>query len=132
MNEFDANVPIYLQIMRDIKRAIVTGELRPGDRLPSVRERAEALTVNPNTVQRAYQELEREGVSETRRGTGSFIVERNELIGELRGEMAGTVISAFIDGMHALGFADGAIVERLEGELRNRGSNTALGAGGVN
>ncbi len=132
MNEFDANVPIYLQIMREIKRAVVTGELKPGDRLPSVRERAEALTVNPNTVQRAYQELEREGVSETRRGTGSFIVERNELIGELRVEMAGTVISAFIEGMRSLGFADGAMVERLEKELRDRGTGGAAMAGGVN
>ncbi len=132
MNEFDANVPIYLQIMREIKRAVVTGELKPGDRLPSVRERAEALTVNPNTVQRAYQELEREGVSETRRGTGSFIVERNELIGELRVEMAGTVITAFIEGMRSLGFADGAMVERLEKELRDRGAGGAAMAGGAN
>jgi len=132
VNEFDANVPIYLQIMREIKRAVVTGELKPGDRLPSVRERAEALTVNPNTVQRAYQELEREGVSETRRGTGSFIVERNELIGELRVEMAGTVITAFIEGMRSLGFADGAMVERLEKELRDRGAGGAAMAGGAN
>lgn len=131
MNDFDANTPIYLQIMRDIKRAVVAGELKPGDRLPSVRERAEALTVNPNTVQRAYQELEREGVSETRRGTGSFIVEKSELIGQLRSEMAGTVISAFIDGMRSLGFADGAIVERLESELSARGTGGATASGGI-
>jgi len=127
MNEFDANIPIYLQIMRGIKRAIVIGELKPGDRLPSVRERAEELTVNPNTVQRAYQELEREGVSETKRGMGTYIVEKVDLIAELRAEMAGTVIDSFIDGMRSLGFADGAIVERLESELSARGGATAGG-----
>lgn len=118
MIDFDANVPIYLQIMRGIKRAIVTGELKPGDRLPSVRERAEELTVNPNTVQRAYQELEREGVSETRRGTGTFIVERSTMIAELRTEMAKSVIESFIEGMRSLGFADDAIIDRLGTELR--------------
>lgn len=73
MNDFDATIPIYLQIMNDIKRDIVTGRLGQGAKLPSVRECAEANTVNPNTVQRAYQELEREGVSETRRGMGTFV-----------------------------------------------------------
>lgn len=133
MDEFDANIPIYLQIMREIKRSIVTGELKPGDRLPSVRERAEALTVNPNTVQRAYQELEREGVSETRRGMGTFIVEKESLIGELKTEMARSVIYAFIDGMRSLGFGDEAILDRLGSELKTRadGSGRAAAAGGV-
>jgi len=123
LSDFDANVPIYLQIMRGIKRAIVTGEIAPGDRLPSVRERAEALTVNPNTVQRAYQELEREGVSETRRGTGTFIVEKETLIGELKTEMARGVIGTFIEGMRSLGFSDDGIMERLGAELTAAGND---------
>lgn len=113
MSEFDPNIPIYQQIMNGIKQDIVSGTRKPGDRLLSVREQAEALTVNPNTVQRAYQELEREGVSETRRGTGTFIVEKETLIADLKSEMAQSVMKTFIDGMRALGFRDDAIVQAL-------------------
>ncbi len=117
MSEFDANIPIYLQIMHAIKQSIVTGTLKPGDKLSSVREQAEALSVNPNTVQRAYQELEREGVSETRRGMGSYIVEKQTLIADLRSEMARSVTEKFIEGMRALGFTGDAIIEALEKEI---------------
>jgi len=117
MSEFDANVPIYLQIMHSIKQSIVTGDLKPGDKLSSVRDQAEALSVNPNTVQRAYQELEREGVSETKRGMGTFIVEKQTLIADLRSEMAKSVMKTFIGGMQALGFAGKAIIEALEKEI---------------
>jgi len=117
MSEFNPNVPIYQQIMNGIKQDIVSGARKPGDKLQSVRELAEALTVNPNTVQRAYQELEREGVSETRRGTGTFIVEKESLISDLKTEMAHSVIKNFIDGMRALGFRDDAIVATVKHEL---------------
>lgn len=117
MSEFDPNIPIYAQIMNAIKQAVVSGALRPGDKLASVREHAETLAVNPNTVQRAYQELEREGVSETKRGMGTFIVEKETLISDLRSEMAQAVIKTFIDGMRALGFRDDAIIKTLEAEL---------------
>jgi GntR family transcriptional regulator len=118
MTEFDPNIPIYAQIMNAIKLDIVKGTLKSGSKLPSVREQAEALTVNPNTAQRAYQELEREGVCETRRGMGTFIVERSTLLMELKDEMARSVMGAFISGMRALGYADDAIVQALRGELR--------------
>lgn len=117
MSKFDPNIPIYLQIINTIKQQIVSGELKPGDRFVSVREMAENLSVNPNTVQRAYQELEREGVSETRRGMGSFIVEREDLISELKSEMARKIMENFIEGMRALGFSDTAMQETLEHEI---------------
>lgn len=117
MNQFDANVPIYQQIMNGIKQQLVAGTLHPGDKLPSVREQSEALTVNPNTVQRAYQELEREGISETRRGMGSFIVERASIIEEIRMSMAESIMSAFMDGMRKLGFTDDAIKKEVEKAL---------------
>jgi GntR family transcriptional regulator len=65
--------PIYAQLDRALRAAIVTGRLRPGDQLPTVRQLAVELQVNANTVARVYAELEREGVLETRRGVGSFI-----------------------------------------------------------
>ena len=117
MTAFDANIPIYLQIMRTIKQRIVSGSLTSGDRLPSVREQAEELSVNPNTVQRAYQELEREGISETKRGTGTFIAEKGTLVEDIRTEMAAEILRNFIAGMRALGYDDGSIVGVLKKEL---------------
>ena len=71
----DSGVPVYLQISRNIKRSIALGSLRDGEQVPSVREVAETLTVNPNTVAKAYQLLEREGIVATRQGIGTFVTE---------------------------------------------------------
>lgn len=73
--EPDYGQPVYQQIIEQIKRLIAVGTLRTGDRLPTVRELASQLIVNPNTVAHAYQILERDKVIETRRGLGSFICE---------------------------------------------------------
>ena len=72
LDEKDAR-PLYVQIMDEIRRALVRGALRPDDALPSVRELASVLVVNPRTVLQAYQELEREGVVYVRRGQGTFV-----------------------------------------------------------
>jgi GntR family transcriptional regulator len=72
LDEKDAR-PLYVQIMDEIRRALVRGALRPEDPLPSVRELAAELVVNPRTVSQAYQELEREGVVYVRRGQGTFV-----------------------------------------------------------
>src|SRR5258708_20426702 len=66
-------VPIYLQVMEQVKHAIETGALRPGDQLPGMRPLAEQLVINPNTVAKAYRELEHEGVIELRHGSGAFV-----------------------------------------------------------
>jgi GntR family transcriptional regulator len=66
-------LPIYLQIIRQVEGGVERGTLRPGDRLPAVRELAVSAAVNPNTVARAYRELEERGIVETRRGAGTFI-----------------------------------------------------------
>lgn len=68
-----SGIPIYLQIGQQIKTAVASGALQPGDQLPSVRELALELTINPNTAAKAYQELEREGIITTIRGKGTFI-----------------------------------------------------------
>jgi GntR family transcriptional regulator len=65
--------PLYLQIMDEVRRAIVVGTLRAEDPLPSVRELAAELVINPRTVSQAYQELERDGVIYVRRGQGTFV-----------------------------------------------------------
>jgi len=83
-------VPIYTQITGQVKSRILSGTLKPGSQLPSVRELAVQLTINPNTVARAYQDLEREGWVRTRRGRGTYVADRppvddasaRELVGE--------------------------------------------------
>jgi GntR family transcriptional regulator len=86
------HLPIYLQIAEAIRGAVTAGTYRPGEALPSLRELAVTLRVNPNTVQRAYDELSREGIAESRRGLGLFVAERAaadarpRTVEELRGE----------------------------------------------
>jgi GntR family transcriptional regulator len=68
-------VPIYLQLMEQVKHAVETGALRAGEQLPGIRPLAEQLVINPNTVAKAYRELEHEGVIELRHGAGAFVAE---------------------------------------------------------
>lgn len=83
--------PLYLQIMDDVRRAIVTGSLQAEDPLPSVRELSAELVVNPRTVSQAYQELEREGVVYMRRGHGTFVSATVQRDGEERRSLARAV-----------------------------------------
>ncbi|KAA5806040.1 GntR family transcriptional regulator [Thermoanaerobacterium thermosaccharolyticum] len=116
--EFNEKMPIYIQIMDMIKRDIVTKKLNGGDKLPSVREMAESLKVNPNTVQRAYQELERENVTYTQRGMGTFITENTEKLASLKREMAKEIVESFVTGMRSLGFNSSEILEIVEEYLK--------------
>lgn len=110
ITEFDENIPIYIQIMNIIKKDIANKKINIGEKLPSVREISSNLRVNPNTVQRAYQELEREGITYTLRGTGTFIKEDINMIDELKKEMAKDVIETFLSGMRELGFKQEEII----------------------
>ena len=111
--EFDDKMPIYLQIMDRIKMDIVTEKLKSKDKLPSVREMAMNLKVNPNTLQRAYQELERLGIVYTQRGMGTFVGAKENMVNELKQEMAKEVMDSFILGMKHLGFTDQEIIESI-------------------
>ncbi len=121
-DRFDENRPIYLQIMEMIKKAIVRGELKPGDRLPSVREMAVMLRVNPNTVQRAYQELEREGVTFTRRGQGKFVTEDVEAIDALKKAFRRELVEHFLKEASEAGMSIDDVIKILE-ELKDEGIN---------
>jgi len=99
MVNFDERIPIYLQIMDLIKKKIIKGDLKGGDKLPSVRELAVELKVNPNTVQRVYQELEREGIIVIVRGTGAFVVSDEKKLEEIKESLAGERIKNFIKEM---------------------------------
>lgn len=111
--EFDDKMPIYLQIMDRIKMDIATQRLKANDKLPSVREMATNLKVNPNTLQRAYQELERLGIVYTQRGMGTFVGEKENMIDNLKREMAKEVVDSFILRMKRLGFTEQEIMESI-------------------
>lgn len=115
--EFDDKMPIYLQIMDHIKMDIATEKLKVNDKLPSVREMATILKVNPNTLQRAYQELERLGIVYTQRGMGTFVGERKHMIDDLKQEMAKEVIDSFILRMKRLGFSEEEIIASISKKI---------------
>ncbi|WP_224724473.1 GntR family transcriptional regulator [Paenibacillus vietnamensis] len=101
--DFNSPKPIYLQMVDEVKKALARGELSPGDKIPSHKERAHISKVNPNTVQRAYQEMEREGLTETLRGQGTFIKNDPTLLVQIRSEMAQAAVKNFIEEMRGLG-----------------------------
>lgn len=117
--EFNSNLPIYIQIMNLIKTKIASGELNGGDKLPSVREFSKEMKVNPNTIQRVYQELEREELVFTQRGMGTFVTEKTEIIKNLKKDRAAELINQFFLDMESLGFGIDAI-KKMVSEWRNK------------
>lgn len=114
--------PVFIQIMEKLKQDIVTGLYSPGDKLPSVRDLAGEAAVNPNTMQRAFSELEREGLVYTQRTNGRFITEDLNLINQLKEQMALDAITNFLSCMQQLGFSKketlALIEETLEEETK--------------
>ena len=113
---FNDKSPIYLQIIDYIKMDIITGKLQGNDKLPSVREMSATLKVNPNTLQRAYQELERICIVYTQRGTGTFVNKDNSMVETLKEEMATEVINSFMLRMKGLGFTKPQIIKIISKE----------------
>src|ERR1700741_3640420 len=102
-----SGVPIYLQLMEQVKHAIETGALRPGDQLPGIRPLAEELVINPNTVAKAYLELEHEGVIDLRHGAGAFVsakVPTPKAAERLRA--AQTIVSSAVEKLRARGVTE--------------------------
>lgn len=111
---FKDNLPIYIQIMNYIKKEMVIGKIKEGDKLPSVRELSTTLTVNPNTIQRAYTELEREGLVFTQRGMGTFATEDIEKIESLKKDMAKSLVDNFLIDMQSLNFTKEEIKKLID------------------
>ncbi len=103
--QFDSTRPIWLQVMGDIESSIVTGVRVPGEKLPGGRELAVIYGINPNTAARVYQELEKSGLCETRRGMGTFVTEDAECIAALRAELARQAVREFINKAGSLGLS---------------------------
>lgn len=112
--KIDGSAPIYSQLVEQIKLGIVSGEWIPGQRVPAVRELAVDAGVNPNTMQRALQELEREGLMFSQRTSGRFVTEDTEMIEDAKRTLAKRHITAFVQQMQALGYTRQEIVALLE------------------
>jgi len=117
-----SGVPIYLQLMEQVKHAIETGALRPGDQLPGMRPLAEELVINPNTVAKAYRELEHEGVIELRHGAGAFVSgtagSTTKVAAKVRAGQA--IVAAAVAKLRARGVTDDEIRRLVDAELSGR------------
>lgn len=122
MAKFDGQIPVYQQIIQNVKADIVTGKLKAGDKLPSIREFSEKLMVNPNTLQRVFMELEREGVVYSQRGIGNFVSDAPKLMESLKATQAEKYALRFTGEMHGLGMSKSEVinlVSKFMGEWEN-------------
>ena len=116
-------VPIYLQLMEQVKHAIETGALRPGDQLPGIRPLAEELVINVNTIAKAYRELEHEGVIELRHGAGAF-VSQNAAAAKNAEKLraAQSTVADAVTALRRRGFGEDEIRRLFEAELARKGA----------
>ncbi len=112
--DFNSVTPIYLQIIEHIRLRIAVGEYKAGDKLLSVRELASEAEVNPNTMQKALSELERDGLLYTQRTAGRFITEDKAVISDLRRQLAEKQLDTFLVAMKKLGYSEKEAAELLE------------------
>lgn len=125
---FNSAVPIYLQLMDDIKLRIVSGQLKPGEKMDSVRDLAMQYAVNPNTMQKALSELERENLLFSQRTSGRFVTIDEADIAALRQNMASEHVEALIEALHGMGYEDAEIVELVKNFLEGKAYvNTTTG-----
>ena len=120
-----SGIPLYLQLMEQVKHAVETGALREGDRLPTIRKVAEDLVMNPNTVVRAYRELEHEGVVELRHGSGAYIKATSGNRARLVHE-AQRVMHTTIERLISRGISKEELRRVFESELARAGAEEQL------
>lgn len=102
MEQFNSNQPIYLQIVENIKKEIISGQLKANEQLATVRDLALKYQVNPNTVQRAFSELEREGLVRSERTVGRYVCSNEELMKSLKQQMIEVKVKSFVSELTQL------------------------------
>ena len=102
---FDNERPIYIQLVEMIRIDIVSGKFKKGQKLPSVRELALIMKVNPNTMQKALAELENEKLIYTERTNGKYVTEEKKLIEKIKKELANKTVSTYLNNMKNIGFS---------------------------
>lgn len=116
--DLDNDRPIYLQLMERIQQDIVAGVYQAGDKLPSVRDLAMEAAVNPNTMQKALSELERNGLLHSQRTSGRYITEDKEMLKQLKSDLAANHIREFIEKMKQLGFLEEETLELIQNAIK--------------
>jgi len=111
--ELDADRPIYTQLVERIQMQIVSGIYQPGSKLPSVRELAAEAAVNPNTMQKAFAELERCGLIVTLRTNGRLVTEDTDMINEIKQNQAKEYLDVFIGKMKELNYTENDIIDLI-------------------
>lgn len=109
----DSERPVYIQLIEQIQKGIISGQLEPGSRLPSVRDLAADAGVNPNTMQKALTELERMELISTNRTNGKFITSDVKLLGKMKEMQADNRIRDFLNDMKQLGYLKEDIIARI-------------------
>lgn len=117
--EFKDNIPIYLQIEQYLYRQIALGKTKAGEKIPSVRKLALELTVNVNTVQRALQEMNTQGILYTKRGEGNFVTEDTELLSKTKQSLINNELDEFVQNMEKLGVKKDKLVSTLTEYLKD-------------
>jgi len=112
--EFDNNIPIYIQLVEQLKKYIISGKIKPGERLPSVRELALLTKVNPNTMQKALTELEDEKLIFTERTNGKFVTNNEKIIDNLKKEYAKELSNKYFTNMESIGFTKTETINYLK------------------
>lgn len=115
---FENDRPIYLQLVEKLRISIISGEYKPGERLPSVRDLAIQIKANPNTVQRALQELEEKQIIYTQRTNGKFVTQDSKLLQSLKEEIAKEKLDAFLENMEMLGIQEEKIINFIKGRKK--------------
>ena len=115
---FNDNIPIYIQLVEMIKTDIVSGKYQPGDKLPAVRDMAMELGVNPNTVQRAFSELEREDLVKSDRTNGRYVTDDKKKIKGLLKVLSEKYIDELFEKLNLLGMSDEQIVKMINNERK--------------
>ena len=113
--KFDNIRPIYIQIMEIVKQDIISGRLKKGDKILSVREYATLLQVNPNTVQKSLSELEKEGLIYTERTNGKYVTNDESLITKIKEEVISNKISALFSDLEKVGISKEEIIDYMKG-----------------
>ena len=116
--KLDSDRPIYIQLVEQIQLYIVSGKFPGGSRLPSVRELAAEAGVNPNTMQKAFAELERDGLVMANRTAGRFVTEDNQMVQQIRQKLASEEIHLFLGKMKQLGFERDELISLLETDYK--------------
>lgn len=114
----DSDRPIFLQIVERIQTDIISGRYKAGDKLPTVRELAGEAAVNPNTMQKAFAELERMELVHSQRTSGRFITEDLTLIEQLKTDFAQNKITEFLDSMRTIHISDEEILSLIQKNLK--------------